>query len=70
MSNLDDIRKLVHLARGGWCSPEQKDAEAQRVYGAVRAEVLADLVEKAEGWDGHVTVQELRRMATTPGPAL
>lgn len=30
---------------------------------AIRAAVLRDLVHKAEEWDGHITVQELRRLA-------
>jgi hypothetical protein len=35
---------------------------------ATRAAVLQDLIAKAEGWDGHITVQELRRLAAETQP--
>lgn len=35
---------------------------------ADRAAVLRDLVHKAEEWDGHITVQELRRLADEAQP--
>ncbi|MDJ0342234.1 hypothetical protein QMK19_03410 [Streptomyces sp. H10-C2] len=41
------IRKLVHLARGGWTSPAMKDEEAQQVYDAVRAAALNEAIEAA-----------------------
>jgi hypothetical protein len=35
---------------------------------ADRAAVFADLIAKAEEWDGHITVQELRRLAAETQP--
>ncbi|MFF1444152.1 hypothetical protein [Streptomyces sp. NPDC058295] len=44
--------------------PEPADRTAE-----IRAALLRELADKATEWDGHITVQELRRMARKAGPA-
>lgn len=43
--------------------------DSQRAAAEVRAALLRDLAEEAEEWDGHITKQELRRLADETQPA-
>lgn len=75
MSALADLRKLIRLARGDWTTPLMQADEAQRVYDAVRAEVLTDVADRIKARtlrqaadvleaDGHLmAAADLREMA-------
>ncbi|GGU62085.1 hypothetical protein [Streptomyces lavendofoliae] len=68
MNAREAIRRYVNLLADSWTPREKTDERVEQVYAAVRSEVLHDLAADADDHDGHITAQELRRMADAASP--